>query len=258
MDGADEQPASPGPEALGPEKMSAGPVRLPTRTLRIVVGGLATLALITVAAVLGVRFYRAETSVVGLAQLRTTYAAFLAADGRNAVTEIAPPTASWHADPEVAVTRPARCAPITEAAMQQSFPMHALDGVSTFQDGGFNTAVSLFSYRFADRAAAEAEFERIATAARSCDHTEIRVSKPLSADVGVALLDTTVPETDATVDLRLASRVDTSSFQITLARYKNVLSWQYTYRSGAGTSVPDHHLLQALSSRLASIDRAGR
>lgn len=258
MDGADQQPASPGSETLGPETMSAGPIRLPTRTLRIVIGCLAALALIAVATVLVVRFYRAETSVVGLAELRTTYAAFLAADGRNAVTELKPPSAGGRADQQVAVTRPARCAPITEAAMQQSFPVGALDGVSTFQDGGFNTAVSLFSYRFADRADAEAEFERIAAASRACDRTEIQVSKPLSADVRVALLDTTVPETDDTVDLTLDSRLDTSSFQITLARYKNVLSWQYTYRSGASASVPDHHLLEALSSRLASIDRAGR
>ncbi len=70
------------------------------------------------------------------------------------------------------------------------------------------------------------------------------------------VLTTTIPDTDATLDATLEdSSLDSSSFQITLVRYKNVISWEYAYRSGAVASVPDHHLLEALSSRLASIDR---
>lgn len=240
----------------GPETLSAGPTARSGRWVRV--AGIVALVLLLVAAAGygGIRFYRSRTSTVDLAQVKTAYGAFLAADGRNLVTELQRPAGHGGENAGTSTTIPSRCAPITAAAMQQQFPSTAVDGVSTFQDGGFNTAVSLFSYRFADRPAAKAALQEIADAARACDHTRIEVSKPISTSARVDVLPTSVAGADGTVDVTLTSQVDASSFQITVARYDNVLSWEYSYHSGAAAAVPDHQLLQALTDRLVAVDRA--
>ncbi len=256
VSGPAPEPASQPGSGTAPETLSGGPTARSGRTARIV--GVVVLALLLVAALGygGVRLYRARTSVVDLAELRTAYGAFLAADGRNLVTELQRPSGSAGENAGVSTTRPPQCAPLTAAPMQQEFPATALDGVSTFQDGGFDTSVSLFSYRFADRPAARRALAGIEEAATACDHTLVEVSEPISTSARADVLATEVQGADGTVDVTLTSRVDTSSFQITVARYKNVLNWEYSYHSGATAAVADHQLLQALTDRLISVDRA--
>ncbi len=240
-----------------PEVMSVGPRPVPMRRLRLVLGGLILVGLLVTGGVLGWRAYRIRTDTVSLVELKTTYGAFLTPDGRNTVTVIQRPSGAGNEDPNTPVTKPASCAPLTAAAMQQQFPAEALDGVSTFQGGGFNYAVSLFSYRFADAKTATATFDGIADTADTCNHRQLRISQPLSADVAVSIVPSEVSNTDATLDLSLAGDGGRVVYEITLVRYKNVLSWQYSYRSGANAAVSDHNLIQGLSSRLITVDRVG-
>lgn len=231
--------------------MTTGPQQSQVRRLRLLVVLTAVLVLVVAGVVVGRRVYRVETDTISLAELRAAYAAFLTPDGRNTVTDLqpAPP------DTTPLSVRPEACAPLVLTAFDARFPAGAAQGVSTFQGGGYGYSVSLFSYRWDDEAGAERAFATLQRAADSCRSTPIVVGSPFSARLALSLLDTTVPQTDATLDLVLRQSPD-QLYQETVVRQKNVLSWEYTYRSGRGATL-EHNLLTGLCSRVRSLDKVG-
>ena len=70
---------------------------------------------------------------------------------------------------------PCRCEPLFEATVLNRAPRTALDGVSTLPGKLDRSAVSLFTYRFADVAETNGEFERLATVLDNCRDNQVEV-----------------------------------------------------------------------------------
>jgi hypothetical protein len=101
-----------------------------------------------------------------------------------------------HTQEETGYILPAACEPLFEATVLNRFPNQALDGVGTFWELN-RSAVSLFTYRFADVAKADREYRRLATVLDNCRDVPVEVhARPASRGMLTAtpvLPDTPVP-----------------------------------------------------------------
>ena len=141
------------------------------RKLVLVAIGLALLAGLMVW-----RFLPPRAPLFSLSDVQGVYAGMVRSDGTNSASVI---DRRWSSEQDGYIV-PAACGPLFEATVLNRPPREALDGVSTFWEID-RSAVSLFTYRFADVAKADREFNRLATVLDNCDHAPVEVhARPAS------------------------------------------------------------------------------
>ena len=146
--------------------------RLPRRRKLVLVA----IALALLAGLMLWRFLPARAPLFSLSDVQGVYAGMVRNDGTNSASVI---DSRWSSEQDGYIV-PAACGPLFEATVLNRPPQEALDGVSTFWEID-RSAVSLFTYRFADVAKADREFNRLATVLDNCDHAHVEVhARPAS------------------------------------------------------------------------------
>ena len=131
---------------------------------------LVAIVLALVAALMLWRFLPARAPLFSLTDVQGVYAGMVRGDGTNDASVIDP---RWSSEQDGYIV-PAACGPLFEATVLNRPPPAALDGVSTFWEID-RSAVSLFTYRYADAATADREFNRLATVLDNCDQARVEV-----------------------------------------------------------------------------------
>lgn len=155
---------------------------------------------------------------------------------------------------------PASCSPLFEATLSNQFPGTALDGVSTYwlQEG--SASISLLTYRFADRAAATAQFQQIAAALTSCAGAPVRLQRRI--DVSVKRQDVSAPgKVDNYLSFLVTAPPGNTRFSTDVAQLSNTVTWQYRYDYGsqaAYSPLAAQQLMTGLVSQLHDIQDAHR
>ena len=117
-------------------------------------------------------------------------------------------------------------------------PQEALDGVGTFWELD-RSAVSLFTYRFADVAKANREFERLATVLDNCEHDHVEVhARPASRGLLTAYAD--APDSDPPAQIGYVLTTNTGTkLAVHVLAFSNTVSWQFRYEPVPGTITAD-------------------
>ena len=138
-------------------------------------------------------------------------------------------------------------------------PPEALDGVGTFWEID-RSAVSLFTYRFADIAEADREFNRLATVVDSCDQARVEVhARP--ATRGLLTRTQLAPDSDPPAQI---GYVLTNNAGATLAihvlAFSNTMSWHFRYEPVPGAYLPLHaqQVMDSLTLQMRAVQDLNR
>jgi hypothetical protein len=179
------------------------------------------------------RFWPEPAPLFSLSDLRGVYAGMVRSDGTNDASVINPHLAAE----EDGYIVPLACEPLFEATVLNRAPHDALDGVGTFWELN-RSAVSLFTYRFADVAQANREFERLATVLGNCRDHRVEVhARPASRGL---LTGTPIP-TDGDAPPQVGYVLTTNSgikLAFHVLAFSNTISWQFRYEPVPGTYSP--------------------
>lgn len=202
------------------------------------------------------RFWPQPAAPLSLAQLQDAYAGMVRGDGVNEASVLAR-RGSNEADVTVS---PADCTALVETIMINRMPAAALDGVGTYWLEG-TWSIALFTLRFDDSSAAQAELTRAATALDTCVGRRVSLAAhpTSSGENGSAMLWHAVvgrmsePTTSTRLSYTLAMPDGLTVGQ--LATYRNTVTWQFRYAAGVTTHVndPADQLIQSLQSRLDAV-----
>ena len=223
------------PPPVAPEELVLGSDRdrrVPRWTLVVAL----VLGLVVVATATAWHFWPRPVEPLSLADLQNTYYGIVRSDGTNDASTLTRRTIGPAASVSIA---PALCTPLIQATLANQFPDAALDGVGTYWIGSTST-VSLFTLRFADKAAAQAELARIAAALDACADRQLVIHS--SQDDVMSGSRATVSRTptgagdDGEIGYLLSSADEKMAIQ--LLPYENTLSWQYRYETGSGSYSP--------------------
>lgn len=244
-------PVADEPASAGSEEMVLGP--RPRRPLpRWLVLLTLVLAAILLAAVVVDRIRPAPLAALSLAELEDAYAGMVRSDGTNDASVM---TRRGVTDASVAIT-PDHCVALVETTVLNRFPAAARDGVGAYWLGNGST-VSLFTLRFDDVAAAEAERDRILAGLDGCTDRSVFVRRSDSSTIQA--WEATVARTSAgtgadnQVGYTLSGQDGVMAIQV--MPYLNTLSWQYRYETGGGPYLPTaaDRLMWSLRSQLDSV-----
>ncbi len=131
---------------------------------------------------------------------------------------------------------PSACEPLFEATVLNRVPQQALDGVGTFWELN-RSAVSLFTYRFADVAAADREFRQLATVLDNCEQAHVEVhARPASR--GLLTRTQMATETDPAQLGYVLTTNDGTKLAIHVLAFSNTVSWQFRYEPVTGDYLP--------------------
>ena len=230
----------------GPETLTLGlaaPRRLP-RGARI---GLVAVLLALLAGGLVWRFRPGPVTLFSLSDVQGVYAGYEATNNASVID-------LDRLDPEPGYVVPTACEPLFEATVLNRVPHGALDGVSTFWEQD-RSAVSLFTYRFADLAGADREFRRLTNVFDNCrdSHVELHARPAIMGRL------TAVP-TDAAADgfaqiSYVLTTDDGTEIVISVLGYRNTVSWQYRYDPlpGRYTALTAERLMESLAAQMADV-----
>jgi hypothetical protein len=166
-----------------------------------------------------------------------------------------------------ASVEPAMCEPLFETTTFSMFPAGALDGVGTYWPNE-QVAISLFSFRFADRAAAQAQLDRIAAALAVCADRPMqilprgRAEPPTTRIYAQSGVVTELAGASLAGVTRQAGYVfstdDEVKFAVNVFVYNNVVSWQFRYDPRSGTYDPTaaDRLDVSLATQLRSVEQS--
>jgi hypothetical protein len=179
------------------------------------------------------RFWPAKAPLFSLSGLQDVYAGMVRSDGTSEASVI---DRRWTSEQDGYIV-PSACGPLFEATVLNRVPPEALDGVGTFWEVN-NAGVSLFTYRFADVAGADREFNRLATVLDNCDQARVEVhARPASR--GLLTRTPLAPDSDPPAQI---GYVLTTNSNIKLAvhvlAFSNTVSWQFRYEPVPGTYLP--------------------
>jgi hypothetical protein len=149
---------------------------------------------------------------------------------------------------------PVACEPLFEATVLNRAPREALDGVSTFWELD-RSAVSLFTYRFADVAQANGEFERLATVLDNCRDNRVEVhARPASRGLLTGVPIPTDGDAPAQIGYVLTTNSDIKLAVHVLA-FSNTVSWQFRYEPVPGTFAPltAQRLMDSLADQMRAV-----
>ena len=144
------------------------------------------------AGLLAWRFWPVPEPLFSLSDLKGVYYGMGPSDGTDHASVI---DGRWSSEQDGYIL-PAACEPLFEATVLNRPPQEGLDGVGTFWQLD-RSAVSLFTYRFADVASADREYQRLAATLDNCRDVPVQVhARPASRGMLTATtlaLDGTAP-----------------------------------------------------------------
>lgn len=196
--------------------------------------------LVLVAVVLGLlgglvvwRFWPAPAPLFSLSDLQGVYAGMVRSDGTSEASVI---DRRWTSEQDGYIV-PSACGPLFEATVLNRVPQDALDGVGTFWELN-SSAVSLFTYRFADVAGADREFRRLATVLDNCDQARVEVhARPASR--GLLTRTPLAPDSDPPAQIGYVLTTNSGiKLAIHVLAFSNTVSWQFRYEPVPGTYLP--------------------
>lgn len=253
--------APPGPGATGePEVLTTGVEPLSARAKRFALVAL-LLAAVFLAGLAAWKLWPRPKPPFSLEDLRDVYAGMVRSDGTNDASVLFKENFTVAS----ASVDPAACEPLFEETTFSGFPDTALDGVGTYWPTQ-QSAVSLFTFRFADRAAAEQQFQRVQDAVTACSGRQITVApRPLSEPpTGTPLtqsgsLSGTAPVSLSDVSQQTGYLFTTDrglKFGVQVFVYDNLVSWQFRYdpASGPYDASQADQLTASLAERIRFID----
>jgi hypothetical protein len=196
-----------------------------------------------------------------LEDLRNVYVGMVRSDGTSDASVLSKEN---FAVPSAAVL-PADCEPLFEETTFSGFPDSAIDGVGTYFPSQ-QMAVSLFTFRFADRDGASEKFGQIDDAVTACAGRQIRIApRPLTEPPsgtpytysGTLKRTEPVPLTD--VEQQTGYLFTTSSglkFGVQVFVYDNLVNWQFRYDPQPGEYDPSQadEVTRSLADRIRFID----
>jgi hypothetical protein len=217
------------PPQSGPELLAVGfgeASRLSRRGKLVLVG----VVLALIAGLVIWRLMPPPAPLFSLSDLQGVYAGEKATNNASVIDRL-------HTQEEVGYILPAACEPLFEATVLNRFPNQALDGVGTFWEVD-RSAVSLFTYRFADVAKADREYGRLATVLDNCRDVPVEVhARPASR----GMLTPTPVLSDSDVTSQLGYVVTTNDgikLAVHVLAFSNTVSWQFRYEPVGGAYSP--------------------
>jgi hypothetical protein len=149
---------------------------------------------------------------------------------------------------------PSACTPLFEATVLNRVPQQAIDGVSTFWELD-RSAISLFTYRFPDVAAANQEFVRLATTLDNCRDNQLEVhARPASR--GMLTSTPVISDSDAQTQIGyVLTTNDGTKLAIHVLAFSNTVSWQIRYEPVAGKYSPlsAQRVMDSLADQLHAV-----
>lgn len=202
------------------------------------------------------RFWPQPALPLDLAHLQDAYAGMVRGDGVNDASVL---TRRGGNETDVRVS-PADCTALVETIMINRMPASALDGVGTYWLEG-TWSIALFTLRFEDSSAAQAELTRAATALDACVGQRVSVAaNPTSGgENGNAMIWRAVvgrtSEPNASTRLSYTLAMPDGFTVAQLMTYRNTVSWQFRYAAGVNTytSDPADRLIQSLQNQLDAV-----
>jgi hypothetical protein len=198
------------------------------------------------------RFLPAPAPLFSLSDVQGVYAGF---EGTNNASVI---DSRWSSGQDGYVV-PSACTPLFEATVLNRPPQEALDGVSTFWEVD-RSAISLFTYRFADVAKADREFNRLATVLDNCDQARVEVhARP--ATRGLLTRTPLAPDSDppAQIGYVLTNNAG-AKLAIHVLTFSNTVSWQFRYEPvpGAYQSLTAQQVMDSLADQMRAVQDLNR
>jgi hypothetical protein len=202
---------------------------LPRRSKFILVA----VVLALLAGLLAWRFWPAPAPLFSLSDLQDVYYGMVRSDGTNDASVI---DRRWTSEQEGYVL-PAACEPLFEATVLNRAPREALDGVGTFWELD-RSAVSLFTYRFADVASADREYQRLTAVLDNCRDVPVQVhARPASRGMLTVIpltLESNAPPQTAYV----LTTNDGTKLAVHVLAFNNTITWQFRYEPVPGAYLP--------------------
>lgn len=182
--------------------------------------------------------------------LQGVYAGMVRSDGTNDASVIDP----RRVVAEPGAVTPAACEPLFEASVLNRPPPGALDGVGTFW-ALRPSAVSLFSYRFADAAGAGRELARLAGALSTCGGSRVSVTGRLTADGELAAL-----RRDRVQLAYVLTAREGTKLAVHVLAFSNTVSWQYRYEPVPGPYDPGvaQNVMDSLADQMRAVQQLHR
>jgi hypothetical protein len=149
---------------------------------------------------------------------------------------------------------PAACEPLFEATVLNRVPAGALDGVGTFWALD-RSAVSLFSYRFADVASANREYARLSNVIDTCRDVRVEVhARPASMGLLTGIRHDPAGETPAQLGYVLTTD-ESTKLAVHVLAFNNIVSWQFRYEPvpGAYTPLTAQRVMDSLADQMRSV-----
>jgi hypothetical protein len=198
------------------------------------------------------RFLPAPAPLFSLSDVQGVYAGF---EGTNNASVI---DSRWSSEQDGYIV-PTACGPLFEATVLNRPPQEALDGVSTFWEVD-RSAISLFTYRFADVAKADREFNRLATVLDNCDQARVEVhARP--ATRGLLTRTPLAPDSDppAQIGYVLTNNAG-AKLAIHVLTFSNTVSWQFRYEPvpGAYQSLTAQRVMDSLADQMRAVQDLNR
>jgi hypothetical protein len=198
------------------------------------------------------RFLPARAPLFSLSDVQGVYAGFEATNNASLIDS------RWSSEQDGYIV-PTACGPLFEATVLNRPPQEALDGVSTFWEVD-HSATSLFTYRFADVADADREFNRLATVLDSCDQARVEVhARP--ATRGLLTRTPLAPDSDPPAQI---GYVLTNNAGVKLAvhvlAFSNTVSWQFRYEPVPGIYLPltGQRVMDSLAEQMRAVQDLNR
>ena len=215
---------------------------------------LVTLVVALVAGLMVWRFLPPRAPLFSLSDVQGVYAGMVRSDGTNSASVIDP---RWSSEQEGYIV-PAACGPLFEATVLNRPPPEALDGVSTFWELD-RTAVSLFTYRFADVAEADREFNRLATVLDNCDQARVEVHAP-PASRGLLTRTPLAPVSDPPQIGYVLTNNAGAKLAIHVLAFSNTVSWQFRYEPVPGSYLPltAQRVMDSLTDQMRAVQDLNR
>lgn len=237
------------PEVLTVGSGEAG--RLSRRSRFIVVA--VVLALLT--GLLLWRFWPERAPTFSLSDLQDVYSGMVRNDGTNDASVI---DRRWSSEQDGYV-RPPACEPLFEATVLNRSPREALGGVGTFWEID-RSAVSLFTYRFADLESANREYQRLAAVLENCRDVPVQVhARPASRGmltVAPLVVDRNAPPQMAYV----LTTNDGTKLAVHVLAFSNTISWQFLYVPALSSYLPvtAQRVMDSLTAQMRAVQDLNR
>ena len=249
-----DQAVTTGSPQSGPEVLTVGLGKTgpPSRRTRFVVVAV-VLALLT--GLLLWRFWPERAPTFSLSDLQDVYSGMVRNDGTNEASVI---DRRWSSEQDGYV-RPPACEPLFEATVLNRSPREALDGVGTFWEID-RSAVSLFTYRFADVDIADREYQRLAAVLENCRDVPVQVhARPASRGmltVTPLILDSNAPPQIA----YLLTTNDGTKLALHILAFSNTISWQFRYVPPLDTYLPvaAQRVMDSLTDQMRAVQDLDR